>query len=126
MFTLAEDIDAPFGGYIYVLDVETEEVVKITTDRINLYPSWSPIADLIAYQRDSERYRLVNELHLMKSDGSCDVQVTPDGVSVWNPVWSPDGTQIAFVGDGGVYLIDLVEVFGEAYHSKDFPCNLLN
>ena len=61
----------------------------------------------------------------MRSDGTCDIEV-PDVVDVVNPYWSPDGTQIAFVGDGDIYLLDLVDVFGDAFHSKDFPCNVLD
>ena len=124
IFTMLVNIDDSEAD-IFVLDVNTSKVIKITNDGNNHDSTWSPTRNLIAYvNRNFISSPPLFELHIMKPNGTCDIFV-PDLGDVFDPTWSPDGRQIAYIGFNGIYLVDLVEVFGDAFHSEDFPCNIL-
>ena len=103
---------------VYILDTITGKIEKITTDNKNKHPEWSPFGDMIAYLK----FGPVFSIHIMNSDGSCDVELLPDAPNLWNPIWSPDGRNIAFVSNGDVYITDLVDVFGEEFLTEGLPC----
>lgn len=112
-------------GDIYILNTITEELVRLTSDGINSYSVWSPEGDMIAYIKTifttSPR---TFALYLMRSDGSCSLEVPGVG-EISDLAWSPSGKQISVVGWGGVYLVDLVEVFGNKFLAEEFPCNVV-
>ena len=85
---------------IYLLDVEAAlqggqpVLERLTTDPATDFdPTWSPNGSQIAFrsQRDGN-----DEIYIMNSDGSCQVNLTNDPADDWAPAWSPDGTKIAF------------------------------
>ena len=86
---------------IYVLDVDaalqgggSAAAQRLTTDPATDFdPTWSPDGTRIAFrsQRDGN-----DEIYLMNSDGSCQVNLTNDPADDWAPAWSPDGMHIAF------------------------------
>jgi Tol biopolymer transport system component len=79
-------------------------------------PAWSPDGKKIAFVRDHViRSNGYGEIYVMNANGSGQTrltQVVENGcigsttLAAWQPVWSPDGTRIAFTGK-----------------SADYPCN---
>jgi Tol biopolymer transport system component len=52
-----------------------------------------------------------DEIYMANSDGSSTVNLTNNSAQDSNPVWSPDGTKLAFVsnrdGNDEIYIMDI-------------------
>ena len=83
---------------IYVLDVETFKVTRLTasdTDEENSQPAWSPFSNQIAFVK--KRVGAL-QLWVMSDLGNDAEQIVRSGQTLWDyyPVWSPDGQYILF------------------------------
>lgn len=87
---------------LYILNMRTRQVVKITENIGSKYPAWSPAGNIIAF----EKYP---SLHLIDMDGKCEVEI-PNLENVWSPTWSPDGRKLGYVGRDGIYFVDIGKV----------------
>ena len=102
---------------LFVFDIATRETIQITKDGLADSPVWSPQGDVIAYHKFSKD-GLVSSLSLIRSDGSCEVEI-PDLDDVGSPTWLPNGKTLGFVALDGIYTLDLEEVFaGDIYHGE--------
>ena len=93
-FTSARD-ENKNGTNIYAMDADGGNVRRLTHRfQFNTMPAWSPngrkIA-FVAYDGDDDR---VSGIYTMDADGGGIARVT--NYAAWDPVWSPDGSQLAF------------------------------
>jgi Tol biopolymer transport system component len=110
-------------GDLYRLEIKTRQLVQITSSEyVEMGSVWAPDRDLIAYKERRYGDEDSVSINIMNADGSCDVEVPYEFEFILPPTWSPDGTQLAFVGEDGIYTLDLEAVFGEAFYSDSFPC----
>ncbi len=98
---------------LFVLDLETRQVMKITENNRGEYPSWSPKGSVIVFKTEGH-------LHLISPDGKCEVEI-PNLENVWSPTWLPDGKRIAFIGRDGIYVLDTDIVFGRDIYQNLCP-----
>lgn len=82
---------------LYRLDVETEELVRLTDEPSGSFePALSPDGAQVAFtsSRDGDAELYVLDLATKKTR-----QLTDAPSDDWGAMWSPDGTQLAFVSD---------------------------
>jgi Tol biopolymer transport system component len=107
-------------GYLHIARVESPNTParKLTDDEmLDRHARWSPDGEWIAIQsyRDG-----VHGVWLVRPDTGA-VRVVPRSVgALQNPVWSPDGDQLA-VWDSGVGGTRIVRLAGEAAPSETLP-----
>jgi len=105
-FSVISDFST-FATDIFVLELQTGNVKQLTHDKRSSAPQWSSFGDLIVYQKSyPSNDQAMPSLHLINPDGSCDVAV-PIISNTTSPTWSPDGRKIAFIGEDGIYTLDL-------------------
>jgi Tol biopolymer transport system component len=89
---------------IYTVNVDGSGLTRLTNDYLyDSHPDWSPDGQKIAFAHDtdlqfSEEISCCPHVFVMNPDGSGLTQVTNPSYPTEdrNPVWSPDGTRIAF------------------------------
>lgn len=92
-------------GNLYTINVPTKEVVQLTENVHGSYPVWSPAGNIIAYVNWPSQGTNTT-LSLMDLDNKCDIQI-PNLEYVWSPTWSPDGNKLGYIGEDGIYFIDI-------------------
>jgi hypothetical protein len=119
---------------IYTMTRTGTHVTRLTAKGKNYRPKWSPKGKRIAYlHEDVAGHRNV---YVMRADGTHKAQVTTSGRVHVTPVWSPDGSTLAFGQSGTgtddrdfVFLVRSTAPFGkpvrltvyEQYFGPDHP-----
>ena len=90
------------GGYdaadIYVVEVATGAVERLTEWGWCFYPSWSPDGTRIAFDTNHGDEKGANVIWIMSADGSGKRDISQHGVGEWRmPSWSPDGSKILHI-----------------------------
>jgi Tol biopolymer transport system component len=84
------DRDNRASADVYIMNADGSEVQRVTDDRANWAPQFSPDGQMLAVQIDTDV--VVIDLR----DGSRR-RLTSGTANGMNPTWSPDGSRIAFV-----------------------------
>jgi Tol biopolymer transport system component len=114
------DSDALNNWDVYVMNGDGSGVTRLTEDpHLDLDPDWSPDGTEIVFRsrRDSvgvapgaELGSPPDEIYVMNADGTEPRRLTVDEAVDQHPVWSPDGTMIAFHslrdGPDGIYVMN--------------------
>jgi len=101
---------------IYVINADGTGERRLTSGPVqSIFPAWSPDGRKIAFTRATPRRilgvrRWQRDIYVMNADGSGQRRLTSALHVAWSPVWSPDGSKIAFSsGRGGspdIYVIN--------------------
>jgi len=92
-----------FDGNLYIADPKSDQPVNLGAGS---NPTWSPDGRYVIFERttDDGQRILTSDLWMASWDGSWVYQLTSTGVIEGYPSWSPDGSWIAYVIDGVVYI----------------------
>lgn len=88
---------------IHVIDSNGDNDKKLT-EKGALHPNWSPDGNKIAFSFDSAF--IMNQIHVMSTDGSVYNQLTHDNGYKRFPTWSPSGDMIAYTSGQRIWLMD--------------------
>jgi Tol biopolymer transport system component len=99
---------------IYVIEADGSNLRRLTTDpALDEYPSWSPDGSTIIYDNigsappESGGFSPTQELWTVLAAGGAPTQLTFDNFAEKQPVYSPDGGEIAITrGSLGIWLLD--------------------
>jgi Tol biopolymer transport system component len=82
---------------LYVMDVKTRQLRKLSDNDVDDWTrfAWAPDSSLVAFDSSIRGNR--PEIYLFDVEDGVTTSVTNNDVTDGNPVWSPDGSQIAFV-----------------------------
>jgi TolB protein len=97
------------GKEVYMMDYDGQRVRRITsTGSISLMPTWSPVAQRLAYMS----WRTgPPSIDILESDGRISRAPTAGGTMNICPDWSPDGRRIVYAsnasGNSEIYILDI-------------------
>jgi Tol biopolymer transport system component len=92
---LRVDDDDPCRPYIYVMNPDGSNKVKVSTEAGEMGPVWSPDGSKIAFTKIAQNYG-DSEIYVMNADGSNRIRLTNDTTLDLVSSWSPDGSKLAF------------------------------
>ena len=110
---------------LFLITLETQEVVQVTNDLYsNRHPAWSPDGVMLAFTTDAGDFSHPEELQFGPSNlalydlhSQTTTLLTNTTTNDLTPVWSPDGTWLAFISDrNGLYNLYLMDLHGSVSH----------
>ncbi len=109
--SIAYQVQEGDGWRLRSVDVPSGKAVTLCCDRRDSLASdadWSPDGGLLVFGYATPEDNFA--LHTITPSGSDDTPVSPPDPTRYHghPVWSPDGSQIAYQGAPGIWVLDLV------------------
>jgi len=121
LFTSLRDSSGYRTGHIYVMDISSEKVDRLTNSSLTQRAArWSPDGSQIAYE---DNRNSIPQVFIMDQNGNNVIPFTNVGENpALHPAWSPDGRNIVFVqGDSspGLMIKGAISPFGNAKTIND-------
>lgn len=91
--------DNPCVPYIYVINADGTNQVKLSQGENEAWPVWSPDGTKLAFGTVNFMSADGNEIYVMNADGSNRTRLTNNSFIDYPSSWSPDGTKIAFASN---------------------------
>ncbi len=88
------------GRYIYIMQADGSDVVKVSTYHDSQRPDWSPLGKQIVYEVNGDIY-------LLDLAAGTEVNLTNSPDKDEQAKFSPDGTRIAWLRGGQVYVMNV-------------------
>lgn len=114
-----------------VIDLNTNQIVDLTEASYDFFyqkQAWSPISQEIAYMSMTEQLERndgSSQIHVKAMDGNYERALTDNIWANVNPVWSPDGRQLAFLsemhGEYNIFALYVIDVEGGNLHQISEP-----
>ncbi len=104
--------DNPCIPFIYVMNADGSNLVKLSQNEYEAGPVWSPDGSKIAFSTTKYTNPVNFDIYVMNADGSNRTQLTNDSFIDFVTSWSPDGAKLAFSSDrdtaqSGVYRFQI-------------------
>lgn len=123
--TQVASIIADKDGYeIFITNIAGDKSRPLTdNDLAEAYPTWSPDGHQIAFDAylfdiDNPSKNEDRDIYLIDVDGSNLRQLTDNNVAEFDPIWSPDGKNIAFItSQNGFFEIYIMNADGGNLHN---------
>jgi Tol biopolymer transport system component len=98
---------------IFVFDTVSQGLTQLTTVGLNNDPDWSPRDNnIIVYVNYSENGK--PSLFLATDVEKCNYHIQKIN-NAWSPSWLPDGKSIGYVGQDGIFIVNLEKVIGNNF-----------
>ncbi|HKS25988.1 MAG TPA: hypothetical protein VJZ76_24570 [Thermoanaerobaculia bacterium] len=91
------------GGAIYVVDVQSRAMRRLTQIAHPYSPAWSPDGKRVAFNAATAK---TSDIFVIDAGGNHQERLTDLGMIARNAAWSPDGSRIAFVTNTGWFVMD--------------------
>ena len=104
-FTISPDgseLAASIDGDIFIINIASGSLKKLTHNRRTYFPKWSPDGKYIAF---TDRFGEYTELCVIDTGGLVYRRLTPFYTGNISSTWAPDSKEIAFQGKGYDFFI---------------------
>jgi len=88
------------GRYIYIMQADGSDVVKVSTYHDSQRPDWSPLGKQIVYE-------INDDIYLLNLAAGTEANLTNSPDKDEQAKFSPDGTRIAWLRGGQVYVMNV-------------------
>jgi Tol biopolymer transport system component len=117
---------------LFVMDIDgnnTKQLTNVSGKNTVLWPSWSPVSDVIAYSYNKAGEDVDFRLEIIKSDGTGQKEILSSNdkdLSDHEPAWSPDGKTMYFLSNRNSRHIEIWRLDYKKWEQKMAEADKIN